>query len=811
MAEKDIIINLQVNTGDSNQKVEQLAKSEKELAINTTDANQAIKQNTQVTSANAGAVNEAAEANISLKKQLRGLQEELAKLAVAGKQNTTEYKKLRDEAGALKDAISDVSAEVAQAGSDTRGLDQTIRVASAAAAAFSIVEGTAALFGKENEELQKSLLKVTAAMSILNGLQEIQAELTRKDSVFTKGAAAAKLIYAAAVGTSTGAMKLFRIALLATGIGAFIVLIGLLIANFDKIKEAVSKFLPGLNQLQKGFDDTKVVLRGFADAALVALTKVVKTLFIIPRTLFALFNEGLDGAIRVVKETGGELTSLFGDVSNAYQQGANAQKQLNAEAAKTRATQEQIKKLTLEIAKVEATTGDARKLQLQKAKLELSLLKNGTIEYFEKLKEVNDIQKDINETKKKDTKATKELVTELQKLQQTVDKYNKTLENTKDPLSKEGILAAKELRKAEKALDDYLTKIEAAKIIAEDVFKIEPIKTPLFDVDTQGAIDKANADLIESEKQAAEKRKKIQEDYFNFIAALRNQNANSTIKGRVQELKKERDERIKQAKAQKASAEEVAAIEKFYSDQTRNQKLSDAEGILQDIQLVGDAINSVISQSFAFRQQVLDNQLKQGLISEEQYAEKVKELKRKQAIQEKAAAIFNATINGSLAVISAFRQGGIPLAAIIGALVAAQIALIAATPIPKFFKGVIDLKRGVYPAGRDTIPAMLNEGESVMTTAETKRYKTVLTHIRNNTFESKYLPQMAYKVLNIPTINTGRLSGIRLASNSNRSDKDIKEELQLIRLYIKESNRHSKRTADNTNELKKPIKRRFNV
>lgn len=769
MVEKDIIINLQVNTGDSNQKVEQLAKSEKELANNTVDANQAIKQNTQVTSANAGVVNEAAEANISLRKQLRALQEQLGKLAVAGKQNTDEYRKLKNEAGELKDAISDVSQEIAQAGSDTRGLDQTIRVASVAAASFSILEGTAALFGKENEELQKSLLKVTAAMSILNGLQEIQAELTRKDSVFTKGAAAAKLIYAAAVGTSTGAMKLFRIALLATGIGAFIVLIGLLIANFDKIKEAVSKFLPGLNQLQKGFDDTKVVLRGFADAALVALTKVVKTLFIIPRTLFALFNEGLDGAIKVIKETGSDLTSLFGDVSNAYQQGANAQKQLNAEAAKTRATQEQIKKLTLEIARVEANLGDSRKLQLQKARLELSLLETGTDSYFEKLKEVNQIQKDLNKTNEDGGKpvanlsdvyksAARTFSAESTEFKSSVDDFNITVEESLkaqlsalDQLIVKFPQAGKAIQQAQGEINDLL------KLIRQPEIEAEPLEIKLEEPD--------------------DFKKKIQ-DLLNI------------------KFKSEQEQ---------AEKDKIAAAER--------QK-QERENAIQSAFFAASQIRDITQKAFAFRQQALDNQLKQGLISEEKYAQETSKIKRKQAISDKAFAIFDATINIANAIIAALKAGPIAgpiLAGLIGALGAAQIALIAATPIPKFFKGVIDLKRGAYPQGRDTIPAMLNEGESVMTTAETKRYKTVLTHIRNNTFESKYLPQMAYKVLNIPSINTAGLAGIRLASNSNRSDKDIKEELQLIRLYIKESNRHSKRTADNTNELKKPIKRRFNV
>jgi ABC-type Zn2+ transport system substrate-binding protein/surface adhesin len=52
--------------------------------------------------------------------------------------------------------------------------------------------------------------------------------------------------YTTVMGTSTGAMKAFKIALISTGIGAIVIAIGLLIANFDKVKTAVMNLIPGL-------------------------------------------------------------------------------------------------------------------------------------------------------------------------------------------------------------------------------------------------------------------------------------------------------------------------------------------------------------------------------------------------------------------------------------------------------------------------------------------------------------------------------------------------------------------------------------
>ena len=85
-----------------------------------------------------------------------------------------------------------------------------------------------------------------------------------------------------------------------------------------------------------------------------------------------------------------------------------------------------------------------------------------------------------------------------------------------------------------------------------------------------------------------------------------------------------------------------------------------------------------------------DNEQKKDLIKQK-YALKEREIKRKQAEADKRKAILDATVNTAVAVIKTFATMGFPAgivgAAIIAALGAAQIALIAAQPIPKFEKG----------------------------------------------------------------------------------------------------------------------------
>ncbi len=111
---------------------------------------------------------------------------------------------------------------------------------------------------------------------------------------------------------------------------------------------------------------------------------------------------------------------------------------------------------------------------------------------------------------------------------------------------------------------------------------------------------------------------------------------------------------------------------------------------------------------------ILEDQLARGLITQEQYNSqkeamdkemdaKRKELQRKQAIQDKISAIFQATLNTIMAVSKANSMGpviGPIMAGIAAATGAVQVAKIAATPIPEFAGGgYTELEAKKNPSG----------------------------------------------------------------------------------------------------------------
>jgi hypothetical protein len=172
-------------------------------------------------------------------------------LALAGKQGSKEFRALAVEAGALKGKIESVEQTVDGLGKSANKIEVFTGAVQGIAAGFAIAQGTAALFAEGNEELQEALVKVQASLALLQGTEQA-VQLLRKESAAGQALLTAKTAaYNVVVGASTGALKLFRIALAATGIGLAVVAIGALVANWGKLTKAVTDFISGSPMLTK--------------------------------------------------------------------------------------------------------------------------------------------------------------------------------------------------------------------------------------------------------------------------------------------------------------------------------------------------------------------------------------------------------------------------------------------------------------------------------------------------------------------------------------------------------------------------------
>jgi tubulin-specific chaperone A len=194
----------------------------------------------------------------SFKAQIRSNTLALQAMAIAGEENTEAYRKLSAETSDLIDAQGDLQGALKKASSDTYKLDLGLEGINTAIGAYQTYIGVLGLTGTETEELQESINKLLAVQQVAQGFQEISTFLTNKEglaleakTLWTNLSARSNIFLAETQGLATAAQQTFNKALLASGIGAAIVAIGLLIANWDKVEEALS----GVSKTQKEYND----------------------------------------------------------------------------------------------------------------------------------------------------------------------------------------------------------------------------------------------------------------------------------------------------------------------------------------------------------------------------------------------------------------------------------------------------------------------------------------------------------------------------------------------------------------------------
>lgn len=765
MAERDVIINLVVKGGDtSSQQLEKVAQSEQDVAVSARQATDALDNQTKELQQNSVAAANLSKQNQSLRGQLRAIQQELAKLALAGKANTAEYKRLRDEAGNLQDAIADAAAEIRQAGSDTRGLDQVIRVATTATAAFGLVQGAAALFGDENEELQKSLLKVNAALTVLTSLQQIQEELSRKDSVFTAAAAKAKLFYATAVGASTGALRLFRIALLATGIGAIVVAIGLLVANWEKLTNVIGKAFPNLAKYADKFREFVQDVTDF-----IGLTS--------PQ------ERAITAQVKALEKQNKELERQAALLSAQENNIAAAEKRLQI-------AQNQVKILQLqneEEEKIKDALNDVSIAQVNLAKA---------------IEDSNEKQKDKNKT-------DKEANGILAKRKRELEEINKQIAEL-DELSDRDLIAKLFGERAE--LEKFIADAERLQQIRIDIEKARLINPA--ELDNAESLSAAIS-LVDSLLQRLSEDAPQRNGLLILFTELNKQ----------LDITKQNLDNIKNALADNGEAAKKAvqdAINEFlknpvpspFANQPTPEQIRAEEQRVRDqriaaAQQTGTALFGIFRQAQEAQQQVLENRLKQGLISEQEYQQEIAKIRRKEAIASKAQALFDIALNTATAIIAALKiqPGGAILAGIAAAIGALQAATVAATPIPKFRKGGdVDILKG----GREKLGQLFGNsheqggilieaegGEHITRKSMAKKYRPLLHAINSDTVDSFLKPN----TLAMPMPKRLSNSEIKSSRQAEKRMAELIEEVRFLSQYVRQGNKYAKVTADTNTQM----------
>jgi hypothetical protein len=178
----------------------------------------------------------------------------------------------------------------------------------------------------------------------------------------------------------------------------------------------------------------------------------------------------------------------------------------------------------------------------------------------------------------------------------------------------------------------------------------------------------------------------------------------------------------KRIKSEQDTADKIDAIDKASKERRRESFKAVAATVAQTASTAIGIIDELFKAQSERQLAAVDDQKKRvqelsesGAITAKEASRRLakldqeeKKIKTEQAKRDKAVALFQAVVNTASAIVEALPN--IPLSIIAGVTGAAQIALIAARPIPKFAKGKKDSYQGLAEVGEQG-PEVLEIGK----------------------------------------------------------------------------------------------------
>lgn len=669
----------------------------------------------------------------SMKAELRALKQELQQMEDQGKDNTAEFEQMAIKAGKLEDQIGDTNARIKALGSDTFVFDALISGVTGLTGAFAAVQGAAALFGDENEDLQRALLKVNAAMSILQGLQAVQNVLQKQSAasiaidlvmrrnqtaatvaqtVATEAQAAATTQAAVAQTGLNTAMKMSPAGWLLIGITAITAAIFAFGKSSSEVKEDVDGLneslerqndiisnLGDLNSYENRINRLRLKLKGGGDADLFKYD--IDTL-----------KKSLSDAEYLNKKHSDDLFKYQSDVNfrnEAYkvQNGKNAVRELSEFEKTNLAGKEKL------VTDSENKIADIR-MAIEEKTLSEELRKK---EEAENKKSAITKNKGDDEAKRRaeaDRKAEYELL--KLDLQQRID-YFKAIADNEGLSYNERLIAARIYYTAQQDL-----------VKTEFAFEYATAGKTAKELELLTA--QSNGKLLELQKDYGEKRLAILKSLSDRMVEQEKTATDTMLTGIERRFEQfEEKDRQRREKQKKQGEDDQADIDK---SQEESNAIREA-GLNSAIELT-NFLGNLSKKNLTEEAQQAKDLLNQKKISQEEYDARIRQLRRKQAQDEKAQAIFNTLLQQGPVVLEGFKKGNVFGAAAALTLFFSMLSAVTSTEVPQFrYGGMVD---GPGTGTSDSIPIRVSKGEYITRYEQAQKHKPALDAINEGRYDA---------------------------------------------------------------------------
>tara|TARA_R110002111_G_scaffold98643_1_gene152228 strand:+ start:4393 stop:7791 length:3399 start_codon:yes stop_codon:yes gene_type:complete len=242
-------------------------------------------------------------------KSLNNLRKKYKALAVEGKDNTKEAKALLSQVTALDQKLKAVDKSVGQTQRSVGNYKEQVKEAIEETGVFTesmagAIDTSGALGGVLGK-LQTIISILTTAQSKLKNAVEDETEATDKQAVATKKATIIQKLFRKSTIGSAKAMKILKVALISSGIGIIVVLLGTLLASLSKTQAGLN----GLDGIMRSFGAVLEVVVG----RLITLGSALGDIFSVVIDTFVKLKLKFDNFILSIKIGFTELKDLMGD------------------------------------------------------------------------------------------------------------------------------------------------------------------------------------------------------------------------------------------------------------------------------------------------------------------------------------------------------------------------------------------------------------------------------------------------------------------------------------------------------------------
>lgn len=297
----------------------------------------------------------------SIKEEIKSYKDQLYTLEEGTEEYNEVFAKLADASFRQRDLTEKLKYSTADIG---EVINTTVGVVSGLASGFGAVQGAMAVFGVENEKVEETMVKLQGTLAMVQGLQGMEglidkigglkmvvsgwissnnkvsksikavATATNAETIATEAHTGAMVADTVATNVATVATNTFKKALIATGIGAIVVLVGTLIANWDKLTKAIkgsneaseetAEMSVKAVQKQKEIGEESLSFWQKLKAVIAGVGQVIYNTAIQPlvgivETIGHIFSGRWGEAWDTIKETSKEALDVMGSFQDGYE------------------------------------------------------------------------------------------------------------------------------------------------------------------------------------------------------------------------------------------------------------------------------------------------------------------------------------------------------------------------------------------------------------------------------------------------------------------------------------------------------------